>query len=140
MPKFRDYVRKMFAENEQLFADFHDIHQKYQQDRSKWQDKYNLVGAPVQEVILEWERKLCGHSEKGAYAKYSANLAEKFRGEIKAFFPMVDFIGLKVVKTASKPAKTISEPKKDVPEKPVDKDIAEIEAMDIDSFDIPKLF
>lgn len=137
MPKFRDYFRQMLAENEQLFADFSEIHNLYQSDRAKWQDEYNQKGAPVLEVILEWERRLCGHSEKGTYAKYSANLAEKFRSEIKAFFPMIDFIGLKVVQPATKTAPSAPKP---VETKPSDPDLAEIEVMDLDSFDIPKLF
>lgn len=140
MPKYRDYFRQMLSEHQEAFTDFAQIHAKYQIDQQKWQSEYNKVGKPIQKLIYEYEQKLCGHSEKGEYAKYSAKLAEKFRDEVKAFFPMIDFIGV----TVSGPKLNISKQKNTNETKnntlSKDKDVAEIEAMDLDDFDIPKLF
>lgn len=139
MPKFRDYFRQMLSENEQVFLEFADIHEKYANDKAKYQSEFNRIGAPIQELLVEWEKKLCGHSEKGVYAKYSSKLAEKFRAEAKAYFPLVDFIGLKVVaQPKTPPTKYLlnnspkAEPKKV-------RDLEEIDNLD-DDFDIPKLF
>lgn len=138
MPKYRDYFRQMLDENEELFTSFAEVHQKYTTDRTKHQAEFNKVGEPVATLVMEWEQKLCGTSERGNYAKYSAKLAEKFRSEVKAFFPMIDFIGLKVVKPATREVKPAPIATKPTP--PKDKDLAQIDAMDMDDFDIPKLF
>jgi hypothetical protein len=138
MPKYRDFFRQMLKAHEAEFAAFSEIHNKYAKDQQKWQAEYNAVGAPIQKIIREWEQKLCGHSEKGKYAKFSSTLAEKFQAEVKAFFPYVDFIGIKVTgpkldlqnQELPQESKTTQKP---------DPDLAEIDAMG-DDFDIPKLF
>lgn len=38
-------------------------------------------------------RRLCGRMEQGANAAYSARLSEKFWGEVKLRFPLIDFVG-----------------------------------------------
>lgn len=146
MPKFRDYFRQMTAENQELFGDFAAVHAKYALDKSANQEEFNRIGAVIQEVVREWEGRLCGYSERGDNAVFSKNLAEKFYGEVKAFFPLYDFIGIEVVKPGVKVDKVeqVEELKK-VKEvaKVVDKDMAEIDAMDmnnVDDFVIKKLF
>lgn len=137
MPKYRDYFRKMLEEHQEEFDAFAQVHHKYATNQAEHQEEFNRVGKPIQDILYEWEQRLCGHSEKGTYAKYSAKLAEKFRGEVKAFFPYIDFIGVKT----NQPIKTkqaTSQSKKSQSKK--DKDIAEVEAMSIDDFDLPKLF
>ena len=138
MPKYRDYFRQMLQEHEEVFTAFAEVHAKYQLDQQKWQDEYNKLGEPIKDIIREWEQRLCGHSEKGQYAQFSAKLAEKFQEEVKSFFPLIDFIGVKV--SGAQLKVNTKEPAK-VPEKPkIDPDVAEIEAMDLDDFDIPKLY
>src|SRR5690606_9808512 len=98
MPKYRDYFRQMLEVHKDEFEKFAEVHAKYQLDQNKWQEEYNKIGAPIKNILYEWEKKLCGHSEKGNFAKFSSQLAEKFQQEVKAFFPLVDFIGVKVNK------------------------------------------
>ena len=138
MPKYRRLFRKMLENHKQEFAQFSAIHQKYTLDQTRWQDEYNRLGAPSLDIIQDWENRLCGHSEKGQFNKYSANLAEKFRGEIKAFFPMIDFIGIQVVKPATRPAPVSPEP---TPVTGSDPDLTYIDALDPDlaSFTLKKL-
>lgn len=139
MPKYRDYVRKMFKEHEDEFAEFAQIHTLYEQNQQKYQDEFNKIGAPIQKIIKDYEQKLCGHSEKGKYAQFSTKLAEKFHKEIKAFFPYVDFIGIKV-SGPKLDLDTKKASKKTEKKEPVDPDIAEIDAIDTSDFSIPKLF
>ena len=138
MPKYCDYFRKMLKENEEAFAAFTEVHIKYQLDQQNNQEEFNKLGKPVRVIVEDYERKLCGHTEKGTYAQFSSKLAEKFYGEVKAFFPMYDFIGVQVSGPALKV--NVANNKISEPKKKVDKDVAEVADMDLDSFDIPKLF
>ena len=138
MPKYRDYVRKMFNAHPTEFEEFSAIHSKYTLDQAKHQQEFNKIGAKIQDIIREWENRLCGHSEKGQFGKFSANLAEKFQAEIKAFFPMIDFIGVEITAPAISPTAPQS------PEPPTtqtDPDLAAIDALDEDlsSWNLKKL-
>lgn len=138
MPKYREYFRQMLEENEKLFSKFAELHEKYKQDRNVWQEDYNNVGSEVLEEIRKWETKLCGYSEKGVYAKYSTKLAEKFREEVKAFFPLIDFIGVSIVKGNKTKSK---QPKAKETSEEVDDDLLEIEKIEVlfDDFPLKKL-
>ena len=46
------------------------------------------------DIVRDYENKLCGRMENTMNATYSANLAEKFRGEIKRYLPKLDMIGV----------------------------------------------
>jgi hypothetical protein len=93
-PKYRLYFREMLDEHEILFAQFKELHDKYQDNQDKWQEQFNTSGNPVLEIIRAQEARLCGGMERGNNAKYSAQLAEKFWGEVRAFFPMIDYVGV----------------------------------------------
>lgn len=95
MPKFRDYFRQMIDQNKEEFAQFKLIHDQYQEDQRQYQEEFNRQGKVIVEVIRDWERRLCGGMEKGENARYSANLSEKFWNEIRVFFPMIDYVGVK---------------------------------------------
>lgn len=86
----------MLEENEALFADFEQIHARYDLDPQVWQEKFNGVGEPIIELIKKYENKLCRHSEKGQYANFSAGLAEKFWELARKEFPKIDFVGVKI--------------------------------------------
>lgn len=86
----------MLAENEELFAEFTQIHSKYVEDRAANQDQYNFVGAKVLDVAKKYEDMLCGKTERGNNSVFSSKLADKFKAEIKAFYPMYDFIGVEI--------------------------------------------
>ena len=84
----------MIRVHEQEFTDFKVLHDKYAEDQQRFQGEYNERGREVVEIIREWERRLCGKMERGTNAVYSSKLAEKFWDEVRAFFPMIDYVGV----------------------------------------------
>ncbi len=102
MTKYQEIYKKMLSDNKELFDDFKIIHDAYNLD-SSLQDEYNQKGKPVIEIIREYEDRLCGRSEGSGYAAYSGNLAEKFWGEIRKDFPMIDRVGVVIRKAAPDP-------------------------------------
>src|SRR4030042_6799892 len=98
MPKYKAYFKKMLEENEILFAKFTEVHAAYDLDPQSNQRVFNEVGEKVQEVIRDYESRLCHHSEKGEFSRYTANLAEKFQAEVKKLYPKIDFIGISTSK------------------------------------------
>ena len=98
MTKYKIYVDKMLSENKQVFDEFKLIHDAYTLNPDNNQDKFNLEGEKVLEVIRDYENRLCANTERGVYNKYSTNLSEKFQQEVKKHFPMIDCIGLIVEK------------------------------------------
>lgn len=96
MTKYREYFLKMIEENKSVFADFQNVHDAYSLDEKKWQEKFNLEGAKVLDIVRDYENKLCRQTEKGMYNVFSPKLSEKFYAEIQKRFPLFDHIGLKV--------------------------------------------
>lgn len=96
MPRYRDEFRKIINANPEIFEEFAKIHDLYSKDAKSHQNEFNRIGGQVVTLIEEAERHLCGKTERGQYAKYSSNLSDKFRNEVKAFFPLIDFVGVKV--------------------------------------------
>lgn len=94
MTKYQEYFKRMLENNEELFDNFAKIHADYSMDENKWQEKFNEEGTKVLATIREWENKLCRQSEKAGYGNYTGNLAEKFQGEVKKHFPLIDHIGI----------------------------------------------
>ena len=92
----------MVEANKELFDRFAKIHTDCGMDNDINQEEFNKVGTDVLKVIHEWEGRLCSHSEKAGYAKYTGNLAEKFQQEIKGHFPLIDHIGIIVKKFSLK--------------------------------------
>ena len=84
----------MIDENPEVFNKFIDLHDKYQKDPETHQTEYNTVGEKVVAIIRDWERRLCQHSERGQYGKFSAGLADKFWTLVRADFPKIDFVGV----------------------------------------------
>lgn len=84
----------MIDENQQLFADFQDIHDNYVLNPQMWQIKYNEIGQKVVSLIRDWEKRLCRESEGGQYGKFSAKLADKFWTLVRKDFPKIDFVGI----------------------------------------------
>jgi hypothetical protein len=105
MTKFREYYDLMLQKNEALFKEFREIHNQYTLNPKKHQDKFNEIGADIQDVITEYENRLCHHSEKGVYAKYSHTLSDKFWELIRSEFPKIDDIGVEICESPS-PSKT----------------------------------
>lgn len=93
MIKYKEYFQKMCAENEQVFAEFQYIHDLYKANKKANQVIFNEQGTAVRKIIEDWDRRLCGRMERGQNAAYSSRLSEKFWGEVRTRFPMIDFVG-----------------------------------------------
>ena len=100
MTKYKEYYDMMVAQNKELFDEFKNIHDRYGMERDSLQEEFNRVGAKVQNVIRQWEDKLCGHSEGSGYASFTGGLAQKFQDEIRIHFPFIDSVGI-IVETVT---------------------------------------
>lgn len=96
MTKHEKYYVEMIEANQEIFNKFIDLHDKYSKEPNKWQNEFNTQGKKVVEIIRDWERRLCGHSEKGQYAKFSDKLADKFWNIVRTDFPKIDFVGVQI--------------------------------------------
>lgn len=94
--KYMEIFNEMVEKYEKEFDAFQVVHNKYMKDPVKWQDQFNKEGAKIMEIVRTYEDRLCGHMENTVNATYSANLSEKFRGEIKKYLPKLDMIGVKI--------------------------------------------
>lgn len=94
MTKHEEYYQRMIDENSEIFSQFMDIHDKYVLDSSAWQVKFNEIGGKTVEIIRDWERRLCRHSERGQFGKFSDKLADKFWILVRKDFPKIDFVGV----------------------------------------------
>lgn len=92
--KYKETFNEMVTKYEKEFDAFQELHDKYEIDPKKWQEEFNTEGAKIMEIVREYENRLCGKMENTANATYSANLSEKFRGEIKRYLPKLDMIGV----------------------------------------------
>lgn len=98
MTKYKEYVKRMLEGNKELFDSFKLTHDKYALDEEKYQDEFNREGEKIMLVVKEWEGKLCRQSEKAGFSNYTMGLAEKFQGEVKKVFPLIDHVGIIVKK------------------------------------------
>lgn len=96
MVKYKQHVKDMLAAHESVFIDFKKLHDAYEKDPKKWQGQFNEAGAQINAIIRRWENSLCAKSESGQFGKFSSNLADKFRDEIRTHFPKIDYIGMKI--------------------------------------------
>jgi len=108
MTKYKEYAQKMIEDNKELFDAFKPIHDQYSLDTKGMQQAYNEIGSRINDIIREYEDRLCRNTERGMYNKFSGGLSEKFRAEIKKIFPMIDHIGL-VPQESVAPSTTITE-------------------------------
>ena len=95
MTKYHEYFQLMVSENQELFEHFKKLHDYYSLNPNRYQLAFNVEGEKIVAVIREYERKLCGHSEKGKYGKFSSGLADKFWEQVRKQFPKIDFVGVK---------------------------------------------
>lgn len=92
----------MVEENKEMFDNFAKLHMEYSMDEDKFQEEFNTFGEKILLVIHEWENKLCSQSEKAGYSSYTGGLSEKFQGEVRSHFPLIDHIG--IIVSPQKPA------------------------------------
>jgi hypothetical protein len=93
--KYKEYFSKMSEQNEELFAEFLQVHQNYEADQNKYEVEFHQVGQKVVDVMRDWDRRLCSAMGRGAFSKYSEQLSEKFWGEAKKIFPLIYSVGVK---------------------------------------------
>ena len=86
----------MITEHEEDFKEFKKIHDLFAKDRMKYQDEYNTQGSDIVDLINLYEKRLCSKMEGSKNSVYSANLAEKFREEIKKDYPLIDLVGVRL--------------------------------------------
>jgi hypothetical protein len=96
--KYKKYFEEMFAQNRELFLKFKLVNDDYGKNREKYKEEFDQVGSQVLVIVKDWERRLCGHMEKGENAMFSSNVAEKYYEEIRKYFPYFDQIGVKIRK------------------------------------------
>lgn len=93
---YKQYFKEMLEQNKEAFSAFKKTHDLYVQNPDSMQEKFNNEGKPIIEIIRKYENKLCGKSERGSYGRYSAQLSEKFWGEVKKVYPKIDFVGVTI--------------------------------------------
>jgi hypothetical protein len=96
MPKYRDTFRQMISEHESEFAAFKQVHDLYNLDKKTNQQEFNLQGEKIVLIIRDYERLLCSSQERGNKGVFSTRLADMFWKEVKAFFPLIDFVGVEI--------------------------------------------
>lgn len=94
MRQYQVTYETMIDENKKLFDEFFRIHEEYVHNPNVSQTKFNEVGRRVQDVIHDYERRLCGKTEGGKFSKFSTKLSEKFWEIIRKDFPKIDYIGV----------------------------------------------
>ena len=108
MTKYREYFERMITNEKVKFDAFTKLHMKYSLDQDGLQDEFNKEGTKIVEIIREWENKLCSTSDKAGYGGYTSNLSEKFWGEVRKSFPLIDYVGVIVKKKAPTPVFNIN--------------------------------
>lgn len=96
MSQYQKFVQLMLSENKELFDNFTGVHDAYVLNPAVNQGRFNAIGKDVVEVIREYERKLCGNMNSGAYGAFSQNLSQKFWDEIRKIYKKIDFVGAKI--------------------------------------------
>jgi uncharacterized coiled-coil DUF342 family protein len=96
--KYKDYLKQMYEEHQELFDSFDKVHAEYVLDKSAHQQEYNEKGREVMRVVEEWESRLCSRMEKGKHSSFSHRLADKFKEELRVRYPKIDFIGVEISK------------------------------------------
>lgn len=91
--KYKEYVEKMISLNQALFDQFKVIHNQYSLNEEVYQEKFNQMGEKVMKIIKEYEAKLC-HGSENKFNQFTPQLAEKFMGEIRRHFPLIDHVGI----------------------------------------------
>ena len=96
--KYQEFYERMIQSNKEVFDKFNKLYNEYIKDQDNLQDRFNTEGKVVMDIIREWENKLCSRTEKAGFGNYSTNLSEKFWAEVRKTYPLIDYIGVVVVK------------------------------------------
>lgn len=99
MTKFTEIYKKIWQDHADVLNSFKKIHDKFQQDRATYQEEFNRQGKPVMELLREYEDRLCSGMERGQFGKYSDKVAEKFWQRVKKDFPLIELVGVEIIRT-----------------------------------------
>jgi len=92
--KYKQYFQQMCEQNQQLFDEFAEIHQQFEAQPIRYRAIFNGIGRQVTEIVRDWDRRLCSAMGRGQFSQYSQNLSEKFWGEVRGLFPLIDQVGV----------------------------------------------
>ena len=96
MRQYQKFFQQMIDDNKELFDNFTSVHEAYVLNPELNQQRFNQIGGEVVDLIHEYERKLCGNMNSGAYGAFSSNLSQKFWDEIRKVYKKIDFVGATV--------------------------------------------
>jgi phage-related protein len=95
-PKYKEFFELMIKNNKEEFENFRKLQHKYLQNPSLHQKELNQKGLVIQQIVYQWQDKLCNRSESTGYASFTSSLAEKFISEVQKEFPHFSSIGITV--------------------------------------------
>lgn len=83
------------SKNRELFEKFSQIHDHFKSAQDN-KTEFDSVGKQVVRILDEAENRLCSKMENTSHGKYSSNLADKFRVEVRKHFPLIDLVGVTI--------------------------------------------
>jgi hypothetical protein len=96
MKQYQETYQLMIDQNQEVFDKFFKIHDLYVLDPKNNQTEFNAIGRQIQDIVRDYERKLCKSTESGQYSKFSTKLSEKFWDLVRKDFPKIDFVGVTI--------------------------------------------
>ena len=93
--KYKQYYRDMIKQNSELFEKFKIVHDNFVEEPEKYKDQFNEVGEKVMEIVRSFEQRLTSQMTGSGYGKFSNNVTDKFRDEIRKDYKKFDFVGVK---------------------------------------------
>ena len=94
IPKYRQFFNEMFESNKEKFLRFKILHEDYARDNRQFKEQFDLEGKEISDIISKWEQRLCGKMERGGKGVFSSSLSDKFWGEVRKYFPLIDHVGV----------------------------------------------
>ncbi len=86
----------MFEAHREEFMKFMLLNNAYGQEKRAFKEQFDTEGVRIQQIILDWEDKLCRQMEGGKHGQFSSKLGEKFQEEVLKYFPYYHEIGMKM--------------------------------------------
>ncbi len=93
--KYKQFYKDMVQQNSELFDQFKIVHDNFVEDSEKHKKEFNEVGEKVMEIVRSFEQRLTSQMTGSGYGKFSNNVTDKFRDEIKKEYPKIEFVGIK---------------------------------------------
>lgn len=96
MTRYKQAFEEMLSKHKEEFELFDKVHAAYLKNQEVNQEEFNEIGKRVRRIVEDTERWLCGKMETGGHGKYSSNLADKFRAEVRSKYKAFDMIGVTI--------------------------------------------